>query len=382
MTIHTKRAWAEIHLDRLLYNAENYINCVNAGAKDNKTKLMCVVKADSYGHGSVKCANYLEKKGNVRFFAVSNLDEAIELREGGIKGEILILGYTSPDYAAALSEYDIIQAITDEQYALELSQNSAKPVRCHVKLDTGMTRIGLRFDNVSAYAEAVMRIRNFDNLKVEGVFTHLCAADSTDESDVLYTNKQISLIKQVWQTLKSKGAELSHCHFLNSAGGIFYPDNASTLARLGIILYGLYPDRALVLPFAPKPVMEVKAVISQVKEVEGGTCVSYGRTFVTKGKTKLATVAVGYADGVPRLLSNKGEMLVKGKRAPIVGRVCMDQLMLDVTGIDVKEGDEAVLFGTSGSETITADDVAALCGTIGYEIVCGISKRVPRIYLE
>ncbi len=377
-----KRAWAEIHLERLKENTANFTSAVNHGRKESEnSEIMCVVKADCYGHGSVKCAKYLQDDAGIKYFAVSNLDEAVELREGGITGDILILGYTSPVYASAISEYGIIQTITDENYAGELSESAKTPVRCHIKLDTGMTRIGLRYSSPEEYSHAVLRISRLKNLEIEGIFTHLCVADSKDPDDVKYTKNQIKLIKDVKDMVLQEGVFLKHCHFLNSAGGIFYSDPDSTLARLGIILYGLYPDRDLVLPFDLCPVMEVKAVVSQVKEVEEGVCVSYGRTYVTKKKTKLATVAIGYADGVPRLLSNKGEMLIKGKRAPIVGRVCMDQLMLDVTGIDVKEGDIAVLFGTSGNERITADDIASLCDTIGYEIVCGISKRVPRVYL-
>lgn len=372
-----KRAWAEVHLDRLKANAENYKKYLKAG-----TELMCVVKADCYGHGSVVCSKYLQEELSVKNFAVSNLNEAIELREGGIDGEILILGYTPPECAGLLSEYGIIQAVIEYDYAAALSDFARSPVRCHIKLDTGMSRIGLRFETASDYADEIIRISELPNIKTEGIFTHLCVADSETDENREYTKKQISLIKSVRAELLSRDFSLSHCHFLNTAGGIFCSDGASSLARLGIILYGLTPNASLALPFEPAPVMELKAVVSQVKTVEKGTFVGYGRTFEATRTTKIATVSAGYADGVPRLLSNRGEVLVKGRRAKIIGRVCMDQFMTDVTGIDVKPGDTVTIFGTSGKERITADDIAAICGTIGYEIVCGITKRVPRIYFN
>ena len=372
-----KRAWAEIHLDSLKDNAVNFKRHLS-----EKTQLMCVVKADCYGHGSPVCTKYLQDELSVSWFAVSNLNEAIELRENGISGEILILGYTSPEYADLISEYNIIQSITEYGYAKELSQLAKNKVRVHIKIDTGMTRIGLRFENPQDCALEISKINALENLKTEGIFTHLCVADSTDEDDVLFTKNQLERFESVYKKTQEMGISLLHHHCLNSAGGVFYSNYDSTLARLGIILYGLKPDVSLEIPFALKPAMELKAVVSQVKTVDSGVCVSYGRTYVTKKETKIATVAIGYADGVPRALSNKGEVLVNSKRAKIIGRVCMDQLMIDVTGIDVKPGDVATVMGKDGGEEITADDIAVLCNTIGYEIVCDITKRVPRLYYD
>lgn len=372
-----RRAWAEIHLDNLKANFLNFKNHI-----DNSAELMCVVKADCYGHGSPVCTKYLQNELSVKYYAVSNLNEAVELRQNGIEGDILILGYTPTEYADVLSEYNIIQAITEFDYAVKLSQNAKKDVRCHIKLDTGMTRIGLRFESANRYALEIEKICNLENLKVEGIFTHLCVADSKNSEDIAFTKSQISLFNEIYQKLCEKGVEIKHHHYLNSAGGVFHNQNNSTLARLGIILYGLKPDYDLELPFEIYPAMELKAVVSQVKTIEAGACVSYGRTFVANKEMKLATVSIGYADGVPRSLSNKGELLVNGKRAKIVGRVCMDQLMIDVTGIDVKAGDVAVVMGKSGDEQITADDIAKICNTIGYEIVCDITKRVPRLYYD
>ena len=372
-----RRAWAEVHLDRLCENAENFRNQLKGD-----TDLLCVVKADCYGHGSPECAVFLQDKLSVKWFAVSNLNEAIELRTGGISGEILILGYTPPQYAHLLSQYNIIQAITEKEYAQLLSENATTPVRCHIKLDTGMTRIGLRCESVFGYKKEIEEICGLENLTVEGIFTHLCVADSKTADDIAYTKKQISLFNEIYSLIKESCPNLVHHHYLNSAGGLFHDNGDSTLARLGIILYGLKPDYDLEIPFELKPAMELKAVVSQVKTVEAGTEISYGRTFKTDRETRLATVSIGYADGVPRALSNKGELLVNGKRAKIVGRVCMDQLMIDVTGIDVKAGDVATIFGNDGKETVTADDIAKITGTIGYEIVCNITKRVPRVYFD
>lgn len=379
-----KRAWAEVHLDRLRANVENYQNCL--GSETGKTQLMCVVKADCYGHGSPACSLYLQEEAGIRWFAVSNLNEALELRESGITGEILILGYTPPEYAGVLSENNIIQAATDLKYAQELSacaDNCAgKPVRVHIKLDTGMSRLGLRFSSPDEYCEQILSIASLENISAEGLFTHLSSADSMDSESVEFTKEQIKLFDSVCDKAQKLCPQLKERHFMNSAGGVFYNNSKATLARLGIIMYGLTPDRELKLPFELHPVMELKAVVSQVKYLEKGASVSYGRTFTAPGRIKTATVAAGYADGVPRLLSNKGEVLIGGKKAPIIGRVCMDQLIADVTGIDVRPGDVAVIIGSDGANTVTADDIAEKCSTIGYEIVCGITKRVPRVYLK
>lgn len=375
-----KRAWAEIHLDNLKENCENYKKALKSSS--DETDLLCVVKADCYGHGSPVCTKYLQEKVGAKWFAVSNLNEAIELRNSGITGEILILGYTPPEYANLISEYNIIQAITEYDYACKLSFCAKEKVRVHIKLDTGMTRIGLRFKEISEYLEEIKKIIALDSLNVEGIFTHLCVADSYREEDVEFTKKQIGLFNDINNALKSQSIFLPQHHYLNSAGGLFHNDGNSTLARLGIIMYGLKPDISLEIPFKLKPAMELKAVVSQVKEVEENVSVSYGRSYFTNRPTKIATVAIGYADGVPRSLSNKGELLVNGKRGKIVGKVCMDQLMLDVTGIDVKPGDVAVVIGKSSAEEITADEIAEKCGTIGYEIVCDITKRVPRLYYD
>ncbi len=373
-----KRAWAETHLDRIKTNTENFRRFLKP-----ETELMCVVKANCYGSGDSAVVPYLQEKLGVKWFAVSNIEEAIRLREMGISGEILILGYTPPEYADELIKYNIIQTATDESHAVSLSEFfCGKRIRVHCALDTGMTRIGVHQGTVEQTCNAIERISKLKGISLEGMFTHFACADSSDEDDIRYTERQAAFISAADDELKKRNIELKHIHFLNSAGGIYHSDERSSLARLGIIMYGLKPNSKLEVPFKLEPVLDFKAGVSMVKEVNDGVYISYGRTYKTKSPAKIATITVGYADGYPRYLSNKGEVLIHGKRAKIVGRVCMDQIMCDVTDIDVKVGDTATLIGTDGNETITADDIADIGSTIGYEVICNISKRVPRVVYE
>ncbi len=371
-----KRAWTEIHLDRIKANIENYRKFLKP-----ETELLCVVKANCYGNGDDAVVPYLENELGINWFAVSNIEEAKHLRDIGISGEILILGYTPPEYAKELIDYDIIQALTDESHAEELSKCSpvGKRVRAHCALDTGMTRIGVCESTIEKSCDTIERISKLRGIQLEGIFTHFASADSDDEDDINYTKKQAEQITYAAKELKKRLVVLNQIHFLNSAGGVYHSNGESTLARLGIIMYGLKPNSALDVPFKLEPSLDFKACVSMVKEVDSGVFVSYGRTYTTSKHTKIATIPVGYADGYPRFLSNKGEVLIHGKRAKIIGRVCMDQLMCDVTGIDVKVNDTVTLIGTDGNETITADDIADIGSTIGYEVICNISKRVPRV---
>lgn len=373
-----KRCEAVIDLDAVSRNLEGYKSFLPEG-----TELMCVVKASCYGHCDRAIAPYLQEKHGVKYFAVSNITEAIRLRDCGVKGDILILGYTCPEEAEKLSEYSIIQAITELSYAKALSEHAnGRKVRCHCAIDTGMTRIGVR-GTVESCADEIERISRLEGIALEGVFTHFAVADSDSEDDLAYTDMQQQKIIAVTDELKRRGITLSHSHFMNSAAGVYRPDPRSSLARLGIILYGLMPNTAKALPFELSPVMTLRATISMIKTVEPGTQVSYGRTYTAQKPTRLATITCGYADGYPRALSNKGYVLINGKRAKITGRICMDQFMCDVTDIeDVKVGDYAILIGKSGEEMLTADDIADMTGTIGYEIVCGISSRVPRVIMS
>ena len=369
-----RRCWAEISLDNIKFNLSKYKEYL-----PQETEVMCVVKANCYGHSDEEIVPMLENEMGVKWFAVSNLIEGEKLRKLGVKGEILILGYTPPENTADLIKYNIIQACTEVSYAKVLNERADGKVRIHTAIDTGMTRIGLHGD-VKSICDGLEEIFKLENISMEGIFTHFAVADECDQDNILYTKNQIEKICEVEKEIKSRGISLEQVHFLNSAGGIYYSDKRSTLARLGIILYGLYPNPAKPLPFEPKPVMELKAVVSQIKTISQGEDVSYGRTLTATKDMKLATVTAGYADGYPRALSNKGEVIIRGKRCKIAGRVCMDQFMCDVSELeDICVGDEAVLIGGEGENRITADDIAALTGTIGYEITCDISPRVPRI---
>ena len=375
-----KRAWAEIHLDRLKRNVEK---C--RGLISEPCEMMCVVKANCYGHGIEKIIPCLQDEAGIDWFAVSNLIEAIQLRELGVTGEILILGYTPPQNAPELVEYDIIQAVTEYSYACELSKNCPvkEKIRVHIAVDTGMTRIGVRAPGVGGICDEIQKIVRLPSIETEGIFTHLSVADSAAQDDIEFTKRQRELVCAVKQELNSRLVIVKRLHFLNSAGAAYHFDSRSDLARFGIMLYGLHPNSALKLPVELEPVMELKAAVSQVKTVEAGVSVSYGRTYVTDRETRIATVTIGYADGYPRLLSGRASVIIRGRKAPIIGRVCMDQLMIDVSGIpDVAEGDVVTLFGTDGEERITADELADIYGSIGYEIVCGISPRVPRIFIN
>lgn len=369
------RAWAEINLSALAHNIE----AVKA-VLPNDTQLMAVVKANAYGHGDEAVCKKLLELG-VSWFAVSNLEEALSVRKICPEAEIFILGYTPPECAADIAKNNIIQGVMSTSYAEELCRYADAPVRCHIKLDTGMGRIGFKSKDTDACVDELLPIFNMEMLAVEGIYTHFAVADSPEECDVEYTKMQEQRIFDIYDRLAELGHKLPHVHCMNSAASIVRSNKRCTLARIGIVMYGLLPNYPVELPIDLKPVMTFKSVISQVKEIEEGDCVSYGRTYTASDARKLATVTVGYADGYARLLSGKGRALVHGVSCPIVGRVCMDQLMLDVTDVmeQVQSGDEVTLFGDC---EITADWLASLYGTIGYEIICGISKRVPRISLE
>lgn len=378
MKPYLKRAWAEVSLPQL---RKNYSIIKNLNS--SPTEVMAVVKADAYGHGDEHIIRCLADDCGVKYFAVSNLDEALTVRGFCPDADILILGYTPPEYAHEISMNNIIQGVVSEEYAQALAKNTPKPIRCHIKIDTGMGRIGLKYALPEDCAAEIMEIMKIEKIAVEGIYTHFAAADSDSPDNISYTDRQEKFILDTNEILSSRGINLPHVHFMNSAAACYRNTPKSTLARAGIILYGLHPDAALPIPDGLEPVMELKAVISQVKTVEAGTCISYGRTFTAEKEMRIATVTIGYADGYSRLLSSKGEILVHGKRCKIVGRVCMDQLMIDVSDVsDAKSGDIVTLIGRDGDDRITADDLATLYGTIGYEVVCGISKRVPRIYLH
>lgn len=370
--ISAHRAWAEISLDNLSYNFRQ----VRAATK---AKVMSVVKADAYGHGMEQVARRLHAEGT-DWFAVSNIAEALELRRY-VDEPILILGYTPPECAGELGAAGISQAVYSPEYADSLSASATAAgvsVKVHIKVDTGMHRIGF---NSTTAADEVARVCGLGGLIPEGIFTHFASADRDGDRDGRYTRGQYEQFTAVIDRLNDAGIKFEYRHCCNSAAIFTYPDMHLDMVRAGIVLYGLEPSSEVELP-ALKPVMELKSEISMVKTLPAGCDISYGRTYTTEREMRVATVAIGYADGYQRSYSREGYMLVGGKRAKIVGRVCMDQLVIDVTDIaGVSQGDTVTLFGADGGERLSVNKLAEWGGTINYECVCLIGKRVPRVYL-
>lgn len=366
-----KRTWAEVDLAQLVKNVEVW----RAGLPAD-TAVMAVVKADAYGHGAAPVSRALQGV-DVSHFAVATADEAIILRRAGITGEILILGYTPVENAPLLQEYDLTQTLIFEEYAAALWAACPRRIKCYFALDTGMNRIGLDADDPAGTEEVIRQYA--DRFHLVGLYTHLCVADSAEGENIAFTRGQIAK----YQAVLARVADLplvGHC--LNSAGGLLYPATGGRFARLGIVMYGLKPDRENTLPAGITPALTWKTVVVMCKTVHAGESVGYGRTARITRDTVVATLPVGYADGYNRRLSGGvGQVLIRGQKAPVLGRVCMDQIMVDVTAIPgVGVGDEVVLLGESEGERLTADDMAEKLGTIGYEVVCNISARVPRIY--
>lgn len=377
-----KRTWAEISLNAIEHNYNVIRNKVADG-----TKVCCVIKADGYGHGAVELSQIYEKLG-ADFFAVSNIDEGIEIRKGGSKLPIVILGYTPVSEAKNLAAYNISQAVFSLEYAKELSEKCVEEdciCKMHIKVDSGMSRIGFmcqEFPRDEYSVEEICEACCLPNLEVEGLFTHFCVSDEDAEGRE-FTNKQYENFIYVRDSLKRRGVDISIVHCSNSGAIEDYPETCCDMVRAGIILYGLAPSSKLADRLDLVPAMTLKTVVAFVKEVQKGATISYGRTFTADRKMKIATVPIGYADGFIRQNAKDGYMTVNGKKAKIVGRICMDQTMLDVTDIeDVKTGDEVVVFGTGENGEPTADSLAENTGTINYETVCLVGKRVPRIYIK
>ncbi len=372
-----KRIWAEIDLDAIAHNVSALRQLL---PKD--VAMMAVVKADAYGHGVEAVTRTLVEAG-VDFLAVSSISEAIQLRRFEVSLPVLILGYTPPECAVQLAQHKLTQTVYSLPYAQALSKQataSGCQIQGHLKLDVGMGRLGFRADSPQSMEDAVAACR-MPGLSVSGVFTHLPSADADGDPDGTITNSQIRLFQQQVAWLEQQGVSLIHRHCCNSAASLAYKSGYMDMVREGIALYGLAPSNQVAGVVDLRPAMQLKTVVSMVKTMQAGDSLSYGRTAILPEQRRIATVCIGYADGYPRQLSGKGYMLVNGKKAPIVGRVCMDQLMLDVTGIDhVEMGTEVTVFGTSNQAILPVDEVAALCNTIHYELVCVLGKRVPRVY--
>lgn len=382
MNTYLRRTWAEVDIDAVTHNYQMIRERVK---KD--TQIMCVIKADAYGHGAVFLAKLYEKLGADRF-AVSNIEEAMQLRENGIELPVLILGFTPASMAKELADHHISQAVFSEDYAQELSREAVRQkvaVNIHIKVDTGMSRIGFMYQDQERDRDSIRQIQracSLPGLVSEGIFTHFAVSDEGEEGKQA-TLRQLSCFSSAVRLCRESGCHFTLVHCANSGAILDYPEAHFDCVRAGIILYGLSPSPKLSDRLSLRPVMQIKSVVAQVKTIEPNTPVSYGGTFVSDKPLKLATVPIGYADGYSRSLSNRAYMTVKGKRAYVVGRVCMDQLMLDVTDIDdVHEGDEVTVIGNGSNDALSFDDMAAMTGTINYELVCLVGKRVPRVYLS
>lgn len=368
------RASANIDLDAICNNIDNTRKILG-----DETKLMVILKADGYGHGAVPIAKALLEMA-VDSFGIAILEEGIELRKAGIDKPLLVLGYTPKGQYKKLVEYNITQTVFQYNTAKDLSEEAlsqGKTAKVHIKVDTGMSRIGF-FDD----EESIKEIKNISELKgieIEGIFSHFACADEEDKTSA---NRQLERFLEFTKKLEEEGIQIPIKHIANSAAIIDIPEARLDMVRSGIATYGLYPSDevkkdALVL----KPAMEIKSHVSYVKEVEAGVGVSYGSTYVTKGKTRIATIPVGYGDGYPRQLSSRGRVLIHGMSAPIIGRVCMDQFMVDVTNIpEVCQGDTVTLIGRDKEEFISVEEVADMSYSFNYEFICNVGKRIPRIY--
>ncbi|NLM48585.1 MAG: alanine racemase [Epulopiscium sp.] len=376
MTSEHYRVIAEINLDAISNNIKEIQKNIS---KD--TEIMAVVKADAYGHGAIEESRILIENG-VQRLAVAILDEGKQLREEGFNVPILILGYTPAEQAGELVSYDLIQTVFSFEMAKAISDSAVKQnkkAKIHLKIDTGMSRIGFKPDKESI--KTIKEINQLPNINIEGIFTHFSSAD---EADTSFTQQQFSIFNAFIKALEEEGLKIPVKHCSNSAGFMLDEKMHMNLIRPGIIIYGLYPSNEVNKEkIHLKPAMSLKSQVVFVKEVEENTPVSYGRKFITSKKTKVATIPVGYADGYSRRLSSSGRVLINGEYAPIIGNICMDQFMVDVSHIsDVEVGTEVVLIGQQGQNSISAEEIADIIGTINYEVVCMVGKRIPRLYIE
>ena len=369
------RAYAQIDLAAIGHNISEVRK--NVG---NNVKICAVIKADAYGHGAVEVGHYLENF--VEYFAVATVEEAIELRESGISLPIIILSYSSPSQYEDVVKYDITQTIYSVETAELLDKAAAsqgKIAKVHVALETGMTRIGFAVNETSV--SEIEKISRLEHIELEGMFTHFSCADMTDKS---YSHKQMECYDWMCEELDKRGVEIPIKHICNSAGIMEFDSHRLQMVRSGIITYGLYPSEEVdksVLNL--KPAMSFHSHVINLQTVEAGHGVSYGATYTTSRTTRIATVSVGYADGYPRALSNKGRVLIHGQFAPVIGRVCMDQIMVDVTHIDnVQIEDVVTLFGRNGDNEIPVEEPANMSASFNYEFVCSLTRRVFKVYVD
>ncbi|HDX9588547.1 TPA: alanine racemase [Bacillus pseudomycoides] len=366
----------EINLDAVKHNVREFKKRVN----DENIAMMAAVKANGYGHGAVEVAKATIGAG-VSHLAVAFIDEGIELREAGVTVPILILGYTPEDAVEDAIEYDIMMTvyrIEDLKNIDRIAEHLQKKARIQMKIDTGMSRIGLQEEEVVPFLQELQKMQH---VEVEGIFTHYSTADEVDKT---YTLMQKDLFEKAVNIAKDMGIHLPLIHSSNSAGTMELNNEFQNMVRAGIGIYGMYPSNEVDHKTVTlQPILTLKSKVAHVKQAKQGSGVSYGNTYVATGEEWIATIPIGYADGFSRQLSSKGYALINGMRVPIIGRVCMDQLMLDVTkAMPVHVGDEVVLYGKQGNEEIAVEEIADMLGTINYEVTCMLDRRIPRIYKE
>ncbi len=371
------RVFARIDLDAIAYNMEQTRKRIG-----NDAKIIAVIKMDGYGHGSVPIARMFEEKDYIWGYATASIEEAVILRKAGIQKPILVLGCIFPDQYETMLNYEIRATIYDMDGAkmiADAARRNKKTAYFHIKIDTGMGRLGFLPKEESA--DIIFQISQLPHVKIEGMFTHFARADEEDKSYTYLQHDQFIWMKNA---VEKRGIAIPYYHCDNSAGIIDFPEMKHDLVRSGISTYGLYPSEEVNKKHLElKPALELRSHVTYVKEVEPGTAISYGGTFVAKKKMKVATIPVGYGDGYPRGLSNQADVLIHGKRARILGRVCMDQFMVDVTHIpDVKFMDEVVLVGYDGQEHIPVEELSAICGRFNYEFICCLGRRIPRVYIK
>ena len=375
-----KRTWAEISLDNLNHNYHALREKLPGG-----TRFLGVVKADAYGHGAVPVSRYLVELG-AEYLAVSNIEEAIQLRRGGIRGPILILGYTPPELADSLVSYGLRQEVHSLEYARQLQarlSGSKRRLRVHIKLDTGMSRLGFFAYDHPKTVDELRAVAEMNELQIEGIFMHFPVADSLDASDEAFCRTQFDRFTAMLDALKAVGVEPELRHCCNSGASILYPQYAMDMVRPGIATYGILPSEELRGRIDLRPVMQLRSTIFQIRDYAPDITVSYGRTYRTEVPTRVAVVGIGYADGLPRSFSNRISFLLHGRRVPQIGRICMDMCMVDVSSVpEAKVDDVVTIFGEDNGASIGVDAMAAELGTIPYELLCGINKRIPRIYLD
>ncbi len=367
----TRPTFARIDLGALSHNLSQVIERVSG------RRILAVVKAQAYGHGACEVSRHLLRNG-AHMLGVALVEEGVELREAGVDAPVLVMGAVFPEQAEALVRWNLTPLVYTGAVARALSDAAArlrKKVSVHVKIDTGMGRIGLTPEEAPAFIEGLLKL---DGIGLEGLMTHFADADLRDKQ---FASSQMNRFESLVAALATRKITIPLCHASNSAAILDFRRALFSMVRPGLMLYGYNPLEVVRGGMELKPVLSLVTRIAFIKKIPAGIPISYGRTYVTKRKSLIATLPIGYADGYNRALSNKGEAIVRGVRAPVVGRVCMDMAMLDVTDVPgVSEGDEVVLIGGQGGERITADDIAAKTGTIAYEVLCAISSRVPRVY--